>query len=43
MFTIPMIHTVQNKGTSIQKLYNRGMLTDEFFDNVSTFRYMYSI
>lgn len=34
MFTIPMIHTVQNQGMLTHKLHSRGMLTDESYDRV---------
>ena len=34
MFTIPMIITLQQSGGSVQNLYQRGMLTDDVFNNV---------
>lgn len=34
MYTIPIILTLQNSGTSVQRLYNRGMLTDDIYENV---------
>ncbi len=34
MYTVPAIETIQTTGNSVQKLYNRGMLTDSVFDQV---------
>ena len=34
MFTIPMIQDLQQQGKSVDRLYGRGMLTDEIMDNV---------
>jgi hypothetical protein len=34
MYTIPIILSLQNSGTSVQRLYNRGMLTDDVYENV---------
>jgi len=34
MFTIPMILDLQQQGKSVDRLYGRGMLTDEIMDNV---------
>mmetsp|Transcript_4951 Transcript_4951/g.7558 ORF Transcript_4951/g.7558 Transcript_4951/m.7558 type:complete len:237 (+) Transcript_4951:78-788(+) len=34
MFTIPMVLSLQNSGTSVQRLYNQGMLTDDIYEGV---------
>ena len=34
MYAIPVILTLQNSGNSVQRLYNRGMLTDDVYENV---------
>lgn len=34
MYTIPIILSLQNSGSSVQRLYNRGMLTDDIYENV---------
>lgn len=38
MFTIPMILDLQQQGKSVDRLYGRGMLTDEIMDNVKNLK-----
>ena len=38
MFTIPMILNLQQQGKSVDRLYGRGMLTDEIMDNVKSLK-----
>lgn len=38
MFTIPMILNLQQQGKSVDRLYGRGMLTDEIMDNVKNLK-----